>query len=96
MADSVSKACVAYDGMDKFFPKDRIVLTGNPVRKEMVQIDGKRQRALENFGFENDKPVLLIVGGSLGARSINQALEENVGDLLKGWYTGAMANRQVI
>ena len=101
VADSVSKACVAYDGMDKFFPKDRIVLTGNPVRKEMVLIDGKRQRALESFGFENDKPVLLIVGGSLGARSINQALEENVGDLLKAgiqvlWQTGKLFNNESV
>lgn len=95
VAKSVNKACVAYDGMDKFFPKDRIVLTGNPVRKEMVEIAGKREEALSKFGFTSDKPVLLVVGGSLGARSINQALEKNIGELLNAgvqvlWQTGKL------
>lgn len=95
VASSVSKACVAYDGMEKFFPKDRIVVTGNPVRKEMVQIEGKREAALDKFGFVSDKPVLLIVGGSLGARSINQAMAEHVGTLLDAgiqvlWQTGKL------
>lgn len=95
VASSVSKACVAYTGMEKFFPKESIVFTGNPVRKEMVQIEGKRQQALKKFGFNDSKPVLLIVGGSLGAMSINQALEQNVGQLLEAgvqvlWQTGKL------
>ena len=95
VASSVSKVCVAYNGMEKFFPKESILLTGNPVRKEMVQIEGKRQQALKKFDFDDSKPVLLIVGGSLGARSINQALEQNVGQLLEAgiqvlWQTGKL------
>lgn len=95
VASSVSKACVAYDGMEKFFPKDRIVVTGNPVRKEMVQIEGKREAALDKFGFVGDKPVLLIVGGSLGARSINRAMADQLVSLLEAdvqvlWQTGML------
>ncbi len=93
VAGSVSKACVAYDGMEKFFPADKIIKTGNPVRQNVVQIEGKREAALKEYGFVKDKPVLLIVGGSLGARSINLALEQHVGQLLDNgvqvlWQTG--------
>lgn len=95
VASSVNKACVAYDGMEKFFPKNVITKTGNPVRKDMVQIVGKREMALEKFGFTSDKPVLLIIGGSLGARSINLALAEQVGQILDAgiqvlWQTGKL------
>ncbi|GAB5538777.1 MAG: undecaprenyldiphospho-muramoylpentapeptide beta-N-acetylglucosaminyltransferase [Salibacteraceae bacterium] len=93
VSNSVNRACVAYDGMEKFFPKDRIVKTGNPVRKEMVEITGKRETALQKFGFNDNHPVLLIVGGSLGARSINQALAQNIDKLIEHkiqvlWQTG--------
>jgi len=95
VAGSVSKACVAYDGMEKFFPVDKIIKTGNPVRQNVVQIEGKREAALKEYGFVKDKPVLLIVGGSLGARSINLALEQHVGQLLDNgvqvlWQTGKL------
>lgn len=95
VSGAVKKACVAYDGMEKFFPKDRIIKTGNPVRQNVVQIEGKRDEALKKYGFSSDKPVLLIVGGSLGARSINLALAEQVGQLLDAgiqvlWQTGKL------
>lgn len=95
VAGSVNKACVAYDGMEKFFPAKVIEKTGNPVRKDMVQINGKKEQALAKFGFTADAPVLLIIGGSLGARSINQALEKQVGKLLEAniqvlWQTGKL------
>ena len=67
----VNTICVAYAGMDKFFPADKIVLTGNPVRAEIA--GGSRAEALEFFGLTADKPVLLVVGGSLGARTLNEA-----------------------
>lgn len=67
----VDKICVAYDGMEKFFPSDKLVLTGNPVRTEIAS--GNRPEARQFFGLALDKPVLLVIGGSLGARTLNQA-----------------------
>ena len=95
VASSVSKVCVAYDGMEKFFPKERVEKTGNPVRKNVVEISGKREEALKNYGFDLSKPVLLAVGGSLGARSINLALKAGVDELLDAgvqviWQTGKL------
>jgi UDP-N-acetylglucosamine--N-acetylmuramyl-(pentapeptide) pyrophosphoryl-undecaprenol N-acetylglucosamine transferase len=67
----VDKICVAYEGMDKFFPSEKLVLTGNPVRTEIAS--GNRAEALQFFGLNPAKPVLLVIGGSLGARTLNQA-----------------------
>ncbi|WP_026880084.1 undecaprenyldiphospho-muramoylpentapeptide beta-N-acetylglucosaminyltransferase [Hymenobacter norwichensis] len=67
----VDKICVAYESMDKFFPSEKLVLTGNPVRTEIAS--GNRAEALQFFGLNPDKPVLLVIGGSLGARTLNQA-----------------------
>ncbi|MCR5886792.1 undecaprenyldiphospho-muramoylpentapeptide beta-N-acetylglucosaminyltransferase [Hymenobacter sp. J193] len=71
LARRVSKICVAYGGMEKFFPADKLVLTGNPVRREIAQ--GSREEALRFFGLDASHPVLLVVGGSLGARTLNHA-----------------------
>ncbi|HEX8425665.1 undecaprenyldiphospho-muramoylpentapeptide beta-N-acetylglucosaminyltransferase [Hymenobacter sp.] len=67
----VNKICVAYEGMDKFFPAEKLVLTGNPVRTEIAS--GNRLEARQFFGLTPDQPVLLVIGGSLGARTLNQA-----------------------
>ncbi|MDF7810551.1 undecaprenyldiphospho-muramoylpentapeptide beta-N-acetylglucosaminyltransferase [Hymenobacter sp. YC55] len=67
----VNKICVAYDGMQKFFPQEKLVLTGNPVRTEIAS--GNRVEARQFFGLAPDQPVLLVIGGSLGARTLNQA-----------------------
>jgi UDP-N-acetylglucosamine--N-acetylmuramyl-(pentapeptide) pyrophosphoryl-undecaprenol N-acetylglucosamine transferase len=75
VAGKVSKVCVAYDGMEKYFPKDKIVITGNPVRKDMLSIDTKREKAHGHFGFDANKRTLLIIGGSLGAKTINEFRE---------------------
>jgi UDP-N-acetylglucosamine--N-acetylmuramyl-(pentapeptide) pyrophosphoryl-undecaprenol N-acetylglucosamine transferase len=93
LSKRVDKICVAYDNMEKHFPKEKIFLTGNPVRKQVVEIEGKRPRALEFFGLKKDKPVVLVVGGSLGARTINEAIEANLKTFAaKGiqliWQTG--------
>ncbi|MEX2597153.1 MAG: undecaprenyldiphospho-muramoylpentapeptide beta-N-acetylglucosaminyltransferase [Salibacteraceae bacterium] len=95
VSNSVDRVCVAYDNMERFFPARVIVKTGNPVRKKMVEIDGLRIKALESFGFKADKPVLLIVGGSLGARSINLALKDQIQIIVKAgiqviWQTGKL------
>lgn len=93
LAKDVKKICVAYDGMEQFFPKDKILFTGNPVRKEMVQLEGKQDKAFQKFGLDKEKPVVLVVGGSLGARSINQALMPQLQQLVDAgiqliWQTG--------
>ena len=75
LGNRVSRICVAYDGMEKYFPKEKIILTGNPVRKEVVQLEGKRERAMEFFGLDPNKKTILVIGGSLGARSINQGIK---------------------
>ncbi|MDX5321722.1 MAG: undecaprenyldiphospho-muramoylpentapeptide beta-N-acetylglucosaminyltransferase [Bacteroidota bacterium] len=74
LARRAQKICVAYEGMESYFPKDKIILTGNPVRGEMVQWKGKEEEARTTFSLDKDKPVVLAIGGSLGARSINEAL----------------------
>jgi len=93
VAGKVNKVCVAYEGMEKYFPKDKIVLTGNPVRKDILNTTDKRARALSHFGFEGSKKTLLIVGGSLGARTINESVLQGIEKLLDAqvqviWQTG--------
>jgi len=93
VAGKVSKVCVAYDGMEKYFPKDKIVVTGNPVRKDILSVNTKRQKALSHFGFESHKQTLLIIGGSLGARSINESIINGIEKLVDAevqviWQTG--------
>ena len=65
------KDLCAYEGMDKFFPADKIIITGNPVRKEVIEIEGKRQEAGKFFQLDPAKQTVLVVGGSQGAYSIN-------------------------
>lgn len=70
----VDRICVAYEGMDRFFPKDKIVFTGNPVRQDILSLEGKRARGQEQFGLDPSKKTLLVIGGSLGARTINESI----------------------
>ena len=93
VAGKVSKVCVAYDGMEKYFPKEKIVVTGNPVRKDILSVGMKREKALIHFGFEEKKKTLLIIGGSLGARSINESVIAGMEKLVDAevqviWQTG--------
>jgi len=67
-----AKICVAYEGMDRFFPKEKILLTGNPIRRTSVDIAGRRGEALEAFGLASDRKTILLTGGSLGARTLNE------------------------
>lgn len=75
LAKRAQRICVAYAGMEKYFPKERILLTGNPVRSDTVKLTGKRPRGLEHFGLREDAPTVFITGGSLGARGINRGVE---------------------
>jgi UDP-N-acetylglucosamine--N-acetylmuramyl-(pentapeptide) pyrophosphoryl-undecaprenol N-acetylglucosamine transferase len=92
LAKKVNKICVAYNGMEKFFPKEKIIITGNPVRKDILDTESKRNVAIKHFELEN-KNTLLVIGGSLGARTINESISKNLELLSKNniqviWQTG--------
>ena len=72
LAGRVQKICVAYEGMERFFPASKIVRTGNPIRKNILDAHMSKQEALQHFGLNASKPTLFILGGSLGARRINE------------------------
>ena len=74
LSKRVNKICVAHGGMEKYFPKDKLVVTGNPVRKTILLEDSKKQKAYDFFGFSPEKKTVLVVGGSLGARTINESM----------------------
>lgn len=78
LAGKVAKICVAYDGMEKFFPKDKIVKTGNPVRGDLVSLASNKEEALSFFELKSSKTTLLVLGGSLGARRVNKLIEEKL------------------
>lgn len=93
LAKRTGRICVAYEGMDKFFPADRIVLTGNPVRQDLEEASGKREEALAFFGLSPEKKTILVVGGSLGARTINRSIQGGLDkffaeDVQLIWQTG--------
>ncbi|WOI21823.1 undecaprenyldiphospho-muramoylpentapeptide beta-N-acetylglucosaminyltransferase [Nonlabens ulvanivorans] len=92
LSKKVQKICVASTGLDRFFPKEKIVLTGNPVRQDLLDIDSKREEALNHFDLDTSKKTLLILGGSLGARRINQLIDtqlENIAqDVQIIWQCG--------
>ena len=80
LAKKAKKICVAYEGMEKYFPKEKIILTGNPVRQDLLEKIGSKEEAIKHFKLEQDKKTILVIGGSLGARTINQSL---IGDIEK-------------
>lgn len=95
LSGKVNKICVAYDGMDKFFPKSKIIKTGNPVRNDILNLTGKREAAFQHFGLNPDLKTILVIGGSLGAKTINEAiachLEEFVASEIQIiWQTGKL------
>lgn len=93
LAKQAKKICVAYEGMERFFEKDKIILTGNPVRQGLLNSTQSREEAIYSFGLDPSKRTILILGGSLGARTINQCLMSNL-DKVKDsevqfiWQTG--------
>jgi UDP-N-acetylglucosamine--N-acetylmuramyl-(pentapeptide) pyrophosphoryl-undecaprenol N-acetylglucosamine transferase len=101
LAKGAERICVAYEGMDRYFPADRIVLTGNPVRKEIVQQRPSREEATAFFDLDAYKPTILVLGGSLGARSINEAVKAQLDILIKGqvqiiWQTGKLYEAEML
>lgn len=101
LAKKAKAICVAYEGMEMYFPAEKITLTGNPVRQDIENITVTRNQGLEHFGIEANKKVLLVLGGSLGARTINQSLLASL-DLIKNrpdivviWQTGKLYHQTV-
>ena len=78
LSKEVDTVCVAYEGLEKYFPKEKIVLTGNPIRKDLLNIDHPKIQGKEAFDLSADKKTVLILGGSLGARRINQLIEKEL------------------
>lgn len=93
LAKKAVKICVAYEGMERFFPKERIVLTGNPVRQSLLECKASREEARKAFGLEPERPTVLVIGGSLGARTVNDSIAQGIGAFEKAgiqvlWQTG--------
>jgi len=93
LGKKAAKICVAYDGMERFFPADRIVKTGNPIRKALLEATKSVKEARESFGLDPERPTLLVVGGSLGALTLNESMENGIRRIAdKGiqviWQTG--------
>ena len=99
LARRVNKICVAYPGMEKFFPEEKLVLTGNPVRQDIVQVENKRPEALAFFELQPNKKTILVIGGSLGARTINESTVKQLNTLSTAgyqlvWQTGKNFHEQ--
>lgn len=91
----VQKICVAYDNMQRFFPRDKILLTGNPIRKTVQNINPDREKAMQSFELDPQQATLLVLGGSLGARRINELIAGNLDQILSKkinllWQTGKL------
>jgi len=86
LAKKAAKICVAYPDMERFFPKEKLKLTGNPVRKDLLDLAGKREQGIEVFGLDPNRKTVFVLGGSLGARTLNQAMLKHMVDLEKEGY----------
>ena len=101
LSSKVKKICVAYPNMERYFPKEKIVLTGNPVRKHLIEALVNKNEAYEYFKLDKEKPVVLIIGGSLGARAINESVMANL-DLIRQsgvqiiWQTGSYYYKEMV
>ncbi|GGD13714.1 undecaprenyldiphospho-muramoylpentapeptide beta-N-acetylglucosaminyltransferase [Flavobacterium orientale] len=82
LSKKANRICVAYENLERFFPKDKIVLTGNPVRQDLISSEGNREEAMQYFSLNPSKKTLLILGGSLGARRINQLIAKEIDAIL--------------
>lgn len=78
LSKKANKICVAYDGLERFFPENKIIKTGNPVRQDLLDVDTKRDEAIKAFSLKSDKKTLLVLGGSLGARQINKLIKKEL------------------
>ena len=100
LAKKAAKICVAYEGMERFFPAEKIMLTGNPVRQQLLESTITREAAVRSFSLDPEKKTILLVGGSLGARTINESVLQHL-DLIKNgdvqfiWQTGKFYSAEI-
>jgi len=100
LAKKAKKICVAYEGMERFFPKDRILLTGNPVRQNLFNPSLTREECAAAFGLNPAKPTILLIGGSLGARTLNESVMRNLSRIAASsvqfiWQTGSYYSKDI-
>lgn len=100
LATKVQKICVAYNGMERFFPSEKIIMTGNPVRQNVVNDTISKEDARKQFGLDPDKKTILLVGGSLGARTINDSMRLHLDEVKNAgvqfiWQTGKYYNAEM-
>lgn len=100
LSKKVAKICVAYDGMERFFPAEKIVMTGNPVRQNVLRCEKSKEEARQSFGLAPDKKTILLVGGSLGAHTLNESMRQHLGQVKASnvqfiWQTGKYYNEKI-
>ena len=101
LAKKADKICVAYEGMDRFFPAEKIIMTGNPVRQALLENKMTKAEAIQSFGLDPQKKTILIVGGSLGAGTVNKSVMQHLDDIEKSgvqviWQTGKYYHADII
>ena len=101
LGKNAQQICVAFAGMDKFFPKEKLMLTGNPIRQESVHIEGKREEGLASFGLSSSKKTILVTGGSLGAGTLNKSMLAGLNKLIAEdvqliWQTGKFYYKSIL
>ncbi|HCN83319.1 MAG TPA: undecaprenyldiphospho-muramoylpentapeptide beta-N-acetylglucosaminyltransferase [Sphingobacteriaceae bacterium] len=101
LGKKAERICVAFSGMDKFFPADKILLTGNPIRKASVAIENKREEAILSFGLSSAKKTILVTGGSLGAGTLNKSMKAGLDKIIAAdvqliWQTGRFYYKSII
>lgn len=101
LAKSAKKICVAYDGMERFFPAEKIIKTGNPVRQNLLDAKVTKAEATESFGLDPKKRTVLVIGGSLGARTVNDSILQHIEDIREAkdvqfiWQTGKYYSEEI-
>jgi UDP-N-acetylglucosamine--N-acetylmuramyl-(pentapeptide) pyrophosphoryl-undecaprenol N-acetylglucosamine transferase len=100
LAKKASKICVAYEGMERFFPAEKIMMTGNPVRQQLLENTMTREEAIRSFGLDPKRKTILLVGGSLGARTINESVLQHLDKIRISpvqfiWQTGKYYSAEI-
>lgn len=100
LAKSAKKICVAYEGMERFFPAEKITMLGNPVRQSLLDANISREEAIKQFGLNPQRPTILIIGGSLGARTLNESVLQHLEEIRNSeaqiiWQTGKYYSKEI-